>query len=249
MKIIKICSIFLLYIFFYKAHCDSIFLLSIPKCGTHLLAKAIELMTDKKLANEIEEHTVELNGLPKPNITTFGRCHLPYSKIYETQLQKDFKTFFIYRDPRDQVVARAYWTQKLVRGMYHMNSVSNPPMPSISQLIDYIIKDIDKYYSKFMPWKHSTGICTLKFENLIGSFGGGKEHLQKNALKKICKFLNIKFDKINYCIKNLFGKSQTFREGKIGSWKTHFNQNQKNQFKKIAGKLLIDLKYEKNFTW
>jgi len=47
----------------------------------------------------------------------------------------------------------------------------------------------------------------------------------------------------------LFGGTATFHEGKIGSWKKYFKERHKIAFKKIAGQLLIDLGYEKDFDW
>ena len=45
------------------------------------------------------------------------------------------------------------------------------------------------------------------------------------------------------------GCLNTFRTGQIGSWKYYFNKKHKKVFKKIAGQLLIDLGYEKDFEW
>lgn len=41
----------------------------------------------------------------------------------------------------------------------------------------------------------------------------------------------------------------TFRKGVAGEWKAHFNEEHKRIFKNIAGQLLIDLGYEKDFNW
>lgn len=41
----------------------------------------------------------------------------------------------------------------------------------------------------------------------------------------------------------------TFRKGQTGGWKKHFTSDQKKLFKKVAGQLLIDLGYEKDFNW
>jgi hypothetical protein len=44
-------------------------------------------------------------------------------------------------------------------------------------------------------------------------------------------------------------KTQTFHKGKIGSWRTHFNNRHKEAFKRVAGDLLIELGYEQNLNW
>jgi len=43
--------------------------------------------------------------------------------------------------------------------------------------------------------------------------------------------------------------SHTFRTGKSGNWKTVFTERQKDLFKEIAGDLLIELGYEKDYNW
>ena len=50
-------------------------------------------------------------------------------------------------------------------------------------------------------------------------------------------------------IELFFGDSVTFHKGQIGAWKTEFTENHKKLFKEIAGQLLIDLGYEKDYNW
>jgi hypothetical protein len=217
-------------------------LFSIPKCGTHLLAKAIELTANIKLIDEIKAEKIINFGIPSnKNENQFSRCHMPFLKsLSEEILAKNYKVFFIYRDPRDQVVSRAYWIQKRQKNKQ-----------KIETLIDFLIADIKNYYHRFLPWKNEGHICTLKFEDLVGQLGGGNNQTQRMEIRKICRFLNMKPtpDLIKNCIKNLYGNTFTFREGKIGSWKHHFNAAQKQAFKKIGGQLLIDLEYEADLNW
>jgi sulfotransferase 6B1 len=44
-------------------------------------------------------------------------------------------------------------------------------------------------------------------------------------------------------------KSPTFRSGKTGEWKKHFNDEHKAIFKEIAGDLLVKLGYESSYDW
>ena len=44
-------------------------------------------------------------------------------------------------------------------------------------------------------------------------------------------------------------KSPTFRSGKTGEWKQYFTNEHKKVFKAIAGDLLVQLGYEKNYDW
>ena len=47
-------------------------------------------------------------------------------------------------------------------------------------------------------------------------------------------------------------ESHTFKKGgkgSIGEWKKMFNQSHKEEFKKVAGSILIDLRYERDLNW
>jgi len=241
---------FFLLVFNRSIFCNNILLISIPKCGTHLLAKAIELLSGKKLAGEFKPVDYQNNTIPPyKSENVFYRSHLGYNSVLAKKfVEKKFKLFFIYRDPRDYLISRAYWSQKYLR------ETKVTPLPGIEQCIDGVInKNLNKYYSIFMPWAQLKSVCLVRFENLIGVEGGGDIKLQLLELTKIAKFLGIPQNKINQsvldCQKNLYGGTVTFREGKIGSWKKDLPKNRLPIVKKQVGKLLIDLGYEKNLNW
>ena len=86
---------------------------------------------------------------------------------------------------------------------------------------------------------------------VIGPRGGGTPINQIIAIKKIAKHINYNLsdEEINNVSTNLFGNTATFREGKIGSWRKYFSKANVHLVKKIFGKLLIKLGYEKDFYW
>lgn len=224
---------------------QKIYVNSIPKCGTHLLVKCIELLTNKK-GKGFPTDIVKEKGFPYINENEFLFCHLGYSKLIKEQLLiKKYKKLFIYRDPRDQIISRAFWTLETES---HYKKLGFNKKPKLNELIDLFIQRINIIYNKFLPWLYEKDVCVIKFENLIGHKGKGNIILQRNELQKICNFINIKAN-LNHCVKNLFGGTKTFRNGHIGGWQKHFSIEQKNRFKKIAGNLLIKLGYEKNLNW
>lgn len=232
--------IFILLIFsIQKVFSNKIGITSIPKCGTFLLVKCIELLRQQKCVNIDGTHLRKLENITKTN---FFYCHLAYSPAFEIKLkQAKFKMFFIYRDPRDQIVSNAYWMKKLYVGYKNQ---------TIDQIMTMLIKTINLLYEPYLKWLDNEISCPIKFENLIGLNGGGSQKLQRKEINKIARNLEINSKKLkNNCIKNLFGESPTFREGKIGSWKQHFSEDQKELFKKIAGNLLIRLGYETDHAW
>lgn len=141
------------------------------------------------------------------------------------------------------------------------------------------VKNIKQGFELYLPWLKNPRFCAIRFEDLVGQKGGGSDEAQLHTLKMMAAHLGIKIsgekrrniiEDLNNCVQkakkltnqelsaiadNLFGGSapgsqfHTFRAGQIGSWKSHFNENHKKCFKKVAGKLLIDLGYESDFNW
>lgn len=193
--------------------------------------------------------------------------HWPYTKKSADFLYQNTKAnFFLIRDPRDHIVSMAYFLQNGLDGQ----------SASINDLIfDFIdgrqkhyiswgvfINDaypliwelgVADFYKMYLPWMQARGFCTIKFENLVGPHGGGTKEAQLLEIAKIASHIKkqITIEKIESVAHALFGQSITFREGKIGSWKSHFTPEMKQAFKNAPGaaQLLIDLGYEKDMNW
>lgn len=204
-------------------------------------------------------------------------AHLIYDKSFEQMLiNKHFKMIFIVRDPRDQLISRIFYmiSPELIdtfAGLKHLSfnellssfiGVGANPNQKFEDLlsshISYLerpkhqaISHISKFYDAFLPWMNSPICYTTYFEKLVGPKGGGNIKDQLEEIKKIAEFIGIKINhnQTKDIADRLFGDSHTFREGKIGSWKKYFSEEHKKDFKRIAGQLLIDLKYEIDFNW
>lgn len=231
----------------------AIFMTSIPKAGTHLLAKCISLLTDKQLIGNWAE--VETNGIvnykkiEELKYSSFFRRHLPFNlSSLEFIKKSNFVSFFILRDPRDQIISSIYWMQKNLQTLSPKNNLN------IQDQINNLINSnfINNNCYDYIGWLNEKTVCSIRFENLIGLNGGGTKEKQNNEIKKIIKHLNsfnLKTNSIEYVVKNLWGGTFTFREGRIGAWKSHFTSDHILSFKKKFGQLLIDLNYERDLNW
>jgi hypothetical protein len=237
--------------------------ISIPKCGTHLLSKVVQLLTDSKsthwtpITNEPFDDTkyfyISTNAL-------YALTHLPAGEHYITHLfydedhahyldNKDFRIFFLYRDPRDQSVSSAFFLQKIM------------PVFAKIPFDDFLLSIIDgqfnegrnvgKLYAEYEEWLKFPNILTIRFEDLVGSKGGGSDETQMLTIKKIAQHLGISVSetKINDVISQLFGNTYTFREGKIGSWQKYFKKTHIDAFKQYGSETLIKWGYEKDNNW
>ena len=242
-------------------------LLSIPKSGTHLLIKCIKLLSDAEFKftgdSAIPRYIdVCLSNLPSQTVLV---SHIPCTPASLSAIRKhQAKVLFIYRDPRDQLVSYAHYIRN-----NNCSQVPHQAWPmaknmSFNQIINSLITEkelyhffpgitgVDGFYKALMPWVHFKGCLVIRFEDLIGSQGGGSQEVQYATIKAIAHYLDIAplpEEKIRYVMSNLFGGGSAFRLGQIGSWKTTFNKQQKETFNRVAGQLLIDLGYEKDEAW
>ena len=191
--------------------------------------------------------------------------HMPYtSSNIDILMANNFKRFFVYRDPRDQIISMIFWiyryphkrphhahlsieelTYELINegaAIYHPH-LAGPEIKSIHGIYDL--------YKLYLPWKNHPAIYVTSFEKLIGEHGGSSKEIQKQEIRNIAQHigLSITDEHIEHVIANLIGDTRTFRKGKIGSWREHFTEGHKQAFKKVAGQLLIDLGYEQDFDW
>ena len=74
---------------------------------------------------------------------------------------------------------------------------------------------------------------------------------QKNEILRIAEFIGIQLSEkqLNFLCANLFGRTLTFRKGKIGEWNHTFKPEHIELFKQKLGETLIELGYESNNQW
>jgi len=233
--------------------------ISARKCGTYLLMKCINLLTGRTGIKATEyEHLDEitLDKLEQfTNLTEdcFFRNHLVYRPEYASIMVKNrCKIILIYRDPRDQIISYIYYRKKMGHDK-HLSidkAISSLIMHS-DMYYEKNIKNIKSFYDAYLPWSDIPGALTVRFEDLVGPQGGGCIQKQYECIKKINAHLeyNNNDEMLAYVANNLFGDTRTFRKGIIGDWKNHFTPAHKQAFKEVAGQLLIDLGYEKDFNW
>lgn len=121
------------------------------------------------------------------------------------------------------------------------------------ELHEGILKsNVGGYMNLFLPWMKMDYVYTVKFEDLIGLSGGGTREQQTGVIQGICEHLEIELSdsEIQRIADQVFDRSApTFRKGMAGGWKERFTPEHKKAFKEVAGQMLIDLGYEKDFDW
>ena len=204
------------------------------------------------------------SSLNKVNFGEYALSHIPFDKKFkEYLLNHGWKCFFILRDPRDMCLSMLKHIESRPNHFGHMYLFNK--LQSNSDRIEAIVKGfineknrkfigINKMYSAMLSWSENSNFVFLKYEELVGKKGNGKILSQSNSIKKIFGNLNYKEKNLDtkflqYVGNESYGKSTTFRKGKIGNWKEIFTEKDVMVFKKYTNKLLMSLGYEKNSKW
>lgn len=228
-------------------------MLSVPKCGTHLLVECL-----KGISEKTPYGIPSLSFSKDPNIIDsiksegkFIYAH-GYSKEQRDQLNLiGYKVLFIYRDPRDQLISLMYWLKYLPE--YPPSKIQDTNN-IIHELITgnlYGMPAYETYYNKtFVQLKDFPleKMLMIKFEDLVGSKGGGDDDIQHATILEIANFLEIELslEKAKEIGISLWGSSMTFRKGKIGQWKDYFTPQHIELYKERYQSVLIELKYDIN---
>lgn len=246
---------------------DPFVVITPEKTGTHLLLKAVSMLTGMEYESDwhrdVHEkyyhdhiYRCEQNG-------TYSFMHLPADEKYIRALKtRKYKVVFMMRDPRDQLLSMYFYVRD--RGWIYNNismSTKFASMPFDEQIEEMITgKRLGTSVPKVvvgwkMPWMFvdQPQVYTARYEKLVGPQGGGSREEQITELKALAKFLDRKVtDRQILAIADaLYGKpgEATFNTGQIGTWKKYFSELHKDLFKEVFGDELIILGYENDYGW
>ncbi len=247
---------------------------SFPKSGTHLLLQIVEAFPKVKnyrkfiasmptitFRERSKTNTIKLiNSILPEEIVA---AHLFYDEDYYKTLKKlNIVHFFIYRDLRDVVVSEAFYLSRMNR--WHRLHKYFKSLLSIEDQIMFSIKgnsffktpydypNIAERFKRYVGWINCPDVFSLKYEDLISI---KKEQVILNMIQFYLKTTDEKekYD-LNELVQKVLEninpqKSHTFRKGGTGNWRKFFTEEHKKAMKEIAGKLLIELGYEKDLNW
>ncbi|MFQ5527965.1 MAG: hypothetical protein ACE5GX_17120 [Thermoanaerobaculia bacterium] len=162
--------------------------------------------------------------------------HLRYSReLVELSNELGYRTVYIVRDPRDLAVSLAFYIPSQPGHELFEFFSSLSPEERITRAIVGSpkaengvkrLRSLAHRLSKHAGWLHEPGVLTVRFEDLVGSRGGGSAERQSRTLSELCRQIGLKpepvvIDRIGH---ELFGGTHTFRKGTIGDWKNHFSE-------------------------
>ena len=239
-----------------------------PKSGTNLLRRCLRSlphMLDCQVPLDRPADFAELEQkLAQVYRGSFIKAHVHFTREnYDLVQDLGLATILILRDPRDLSVSLLHWATYINErhrlGPYLrrledddqrlLAIINGVPAEELGDKRE--LEPIDEFVGIFVPWMDH-GSCTVRFEDLIGTAGGGDAESQRGAIAKIARHLDMELDteEIEGVAAGLFSRrSRTFRKGQIGDWRNRFTSEHKAAFKEVAGQLLVDLGYEPDLDW
>jgi len=247
---------------------------SIPKCGTHFIERTVRLMTSHGI---VHRYILKAKLEEACANNKVARSVQPFDKrLLETLKKTNHLCLAMHRDPRDALISHIFYMRNYPKNPTGDNTKRDfftvgpefDTLPFEKQLDALIMgnKHADsyiKFYKERIGWALSGFALPVKFEDLLGAKGGGSDEVQHKIVKKIDRYLktNLSPDALQYVLDNMYeeqgnrGNPEYMVEGKAykrsatGNWKVFLNPKQKKIIKKMIGKELIQLGYEKDYKW
>ena len=256
--------------YYYSYDYRIIFIAGLPKSGTTWVETQLARVPGYNLRGIYDPQGVALNhdisdtifnSLPKRGYTIL-KLHTRYSPQNFEVIRKHVPKFMVMiRDLRDMCVSRYFDCKSRPAHRHHELYNQETLEVGLSHCISIIE---DEYVDWVRDWvrvvkQNPDLILLVTYEEL--------NHSPRETFRKILYFFHLptneklvarlassKLKKSENLAQNIEKTSagllrSTARKGITGDWKNHFSTAHKKQFKAIAGDLLIELGYEKDFNW
>ena len=234
-----------------------LFIITIPKSGTHLLIGLLENMGYYFDPHSNDPHRFVLKNntysfLEYTNSHTLAKDFFIDSvrKGYHGNRLHPFKSsisLFMYRHPLDILSSESNYYGKKGKTIFYDYFKNKTNNMVLTDLISEsgILGSIRERINNYKYWLDFSNVIPISFEELIGSKGGGSDKLRNKLIWSLQLKLKIPGSPENYG-KNIFNeKSPTFNQGLIGRWYS-FPKNILNKIKKINTDYLTNFGYSLN---
>ena len=246
---------------------------AMPKSGSHLIIQVLQGLTrvgpfvnpgfppvNRSEDNRKLAQTAILKNIEQMQSGDIGYGYIHARQLFITALTRPGKAMvFVYRDPRDMLVSHVFYATDMHPG-HGMHQYYTEVLTSMEERLNAAIQGVDEEgaelsnvkerYLNYLGWLDIPDVLCLRFEDLVLD--------QEVCFMSLLKYLEGRGMHLQIpqkaaveALKSSISphKSGTFRKGKPGGWQDYFTANNKDKFKEIAGDLLIQMGYEKNYDW
>ncbi|MBV8537571.1 MAG: DUF4604 domain-containing protein [Alphaproteobacteria bacterium] len=207
-----------------------LFLISIPKSGTHLLS---ELAYAFGYASGGDCHPSAMPG--HWHFLEFTNTHTAATDFFVDTVRRAphgnrahpfayHPSLFIYRNPLDIVASEAnyYHEDGSTSFAGYLSSLSYEQR--LLRLIDdrWLLGSIRDRVAKFAAWLEFSTVLPVSYEELVGAQGGGSDAAQRDLVWSLMLRLHVPGRPADIAARVFNPEAATFRAGRIGSHERHF---------------------------
>ena len=247
--------------------------ISFPKSGTHLLDQILLGFSNvapyaKRLHSFYAEYEGEsgrkrspeqaLKWLDSLRPRDVASAHLfARTEAVERICSPKFVPYFIFRDPRDVVVSHVFYVTDMETRHVHHDYYQSLPDFNARLNISILGRpdtsteflNIAERFSPYLGWLDHDEVLSLHFEDLVNDRASALTQIMDHFLARVP--LSAPREVILESLESSINpkRSPTFRSGKTGEWRKYFTEEHTQIFKDVAGSLLLQLGYEKDFDW
>lgn len=161
--------------------------------------------------------------------------HAAYSgHLYQILRSEDFKVVQIIRNPCAML---ASWANFIIEPGYYWKEVHNKmSASSFDERLTLMIQGgfcngiyvtgVRDIFLRAQGWyEEKKEILVVRYEDLVGSRGGGNDDHQRKCIESILSHLEVGCNesKVREIQENLYGGTHTFRKGHIHAWREQIN--------------------------
>ena len=227
-----------------------LFLISIPKAGTHLLLQLAEEMGYKhggacgsvakgghwySLGPSLHTSAVKFL-MDVRSSTNFGNRDHPFTTA---------PAIFIYRNPLDIACSEANYYHKEGKMVFsgYLEGLSYDER--LSRLINdkWLFGSIRDRISEYIAWTKFGNVVSVSYEEMVGDKGGGNENAQIRLIWSLMLKLQVPGKPGDICGKIYNNNSATYFRGKIGTYRDYFKEEHYNLFRSLDQDFMNELGY------
>lgn len=164
------------------------------------------------------------------------------------------RIIFNYRDPRDALVSLVNFIDGQTPqgiGNFYERRIYNAifrEKKTISEKIGLALGDqyfpARHEFEKCLWMLHHPSVCKVRYEDLIGTEGGGSKERQRAAVERVLAHLDADIAPDAVCGQLYNTNAWSFHKGRPGAWREAFSSANLRQFFAVYGDLLEQYGYE-----
>lgn len=160
--------------------------------------------------------------------------HAAFSSHYHAILQSEqYQVIQVLRHPcaelaswANYIVEPGYYWREAQRAFASLSPKERVRLMLYGGLLNetdtrFYYRGFREVWSQVQGWVESDEVLTVKYEDLVGSRGGGDDELQRVTIARMLRHIGMSASdaEVKRISENLYGGTHTFRQGNIEGWR------------------------------